>query len=196
MPRGGLAVVLGRERPRLDRLAVYDRVSPERRMGHIKGATRTAVHERRSTVRQDDVGRPASDGTEAAGFASPPPDRFVATGVPVVGPHQELEAFDGELEVGADLPGLPVLQARCAQQARIDGELDDYRLASQPEVVEDVDGWARCPQRLVVDRDPGGCVEAGRGLSPGADDDPPTQGGRIGRHRRHPNSRALRHEKI
>ena len=77
---------------------------------------RTAVDVGLGSVSQDDVGRaadnhpPMSQG--AGGFDGVPPDRAPRAGVVVVRPHEELQAFDGKLEIGREAVDGPEVGSR------------------------------------------------------------------------------------
>ena len=198
--RGG-----GRHRvqvPGLDRVGRDHGGTPDHR--HDVVAPRAAVDPGGRAVGQHDVARDrlaagrAADATAAAravtaravavlvledrgaglgGLAPPPPDRLAAApGVVGVGPHEEVEAVVGEVEVGGQggrVVAGPVGpdRARGADLGGVDTEGDDDGAAPRPVVVEGVDHVAP-PVGLGVE-----------GVDDGAVDGDDRRGGPRRRHR-------------
>ena len=117
----------------------------------------TTVDEDRGAVGQRDVGvvaRPHSlVGEAASGLASVPPDDLAAAGVVGIGPHQELQAFELELEGGGQGVRWVVAALSDPELVGTDPQLDHHRAAVGPGGMERVDRLARARQRRRVDHE-------------------------------------------
>ena len=123
----------GPEAARLDRARMND----GRAVTRIRGAPAgTAVDPGATAVGQADIPLPRSlDRADAGGLRRPPPDRLsrVVAGVVVVRPDEMVEPLERQVEPRIERVGRLVEDRGVAEAGRVDGELDDYRCARQPQ---------------------------------------------------------------
>ena len=117
-----------------------------------------AVDEQGRAVGQHDVGRAAGGDPDRfhppGRLAAVPPDRLPAPGVVVVGPDQEVEALQAELEDGGELVDRPVVTLGCPQGIGVGRQLDHHRPALEPGQVERVHHRGRLAQLGLADGEP------------------------------------------
>ena len=116
-------------------------------VGQFWRVGRAAVDVGLGPVSQDDVGRAADNHSPmsqaAGGFDRVPPDGVPGSGVVVVRPHEELQAFDGKLEVGREAVDGPEVSLLESKPVRIEPQLDDQRPSPEPGLVQACDDALR-----------------------------------------------------
>jgi hypothetical protein len=103
------------------------------------------------SVGQEDVGGTSFGGSDRCGLDRPPPLEFSAPTVVAVGPHKEVEPFEGEEESGTDLVGTAALDLGKTESGGIDTEFDDDTFPARPGPMKTVDRRIRIGERRLID---------------------------------------------
>jgi hypothetical protein len=175
---GAAALGHGGEHALLDRLGVDEGGADVARRQVAPGA---AVDPRRRAVGQQDVARAVGGGRrpQALGLAAPPPHGGAGAGVVRVGPHEEVEPVERQVEPGVEQPGgRRLVVDRVAEAGRVDRQGDDHRPAGRPGLVQGGDHRLGRGQHRLVDGDHRGVGPRRRDGVARGDHHTPSQHGR------------------